>query len=191
MLNLILLGPPGSGKGTQAKLLVEKYALVHMSTGDMLRAEIKAGSPLGKQVEAIINAGSLVSDEIVFALIENRVNANPQAKGFIYDGFPRTTAQARLLDEFLAQKGQAVSLMLALDVADSEVEKRMQKRALIEHRQDEANVETIRHRIATYHNQTEPLLAYYTQQGKCTRIDGAGTIEEVQAAAGKILDPLV
>lgn len=189
MFNLILLGPPGSGKGTQAKFIVEKYRLIHMSTGDMLRSEIKVQSPLGKEVESIINSGSLVSDRIVFQLIRNRVQANPHARGFIYDGFPRTTEQAAALDEYLSSTGHAVNLILALCVPDGTVEERMQKRALIEHRQDETNLETIRHRIATYHKQTEPLLDYYRKQEKCVEVDGSQTLEQVNDSVYKVLAP--
>lgn len=191
MTNMIIAGPPGSGKGTQAKLLVEKYQFVHLSTGDMLRAEIKAQSELGKEVEAIIARGDLVSDQIVIALIAKNIQANPKAKGFLFDGFPRTIAQAQALDAFLDENNQSLNLMLVLDVADALVEERMLKRGALENRADDTDVTRIRHRIETYHNQTEPLITYYTQKDKCKVIDGSKSIDITFEAIQECLNPIL
>lgn len=188
MNNMIIAGPPGSGKGTQAKQLVEKYQFVHLSTGDMLRSEIKAATPLGKEVEAIIARGDLVSDEIVIALISKNMEAHPQAKGFLFDGFPRTIPQALALDAVLEKAGHPLKMMLVLDVADDLVEERMLKRGALENRADDTDVTRIRHRIATYHAQTEPLIEHYKKQGKCRIVDGSKSIEDTLASITECLE---
>ncbi|MFA7182823.1 MAG: adenylate kinase, partial [Bacteroidales bacterium] len=150
MINIIIAGPPGSGKGTQAKEMVEAFGFVHLSTGDMLRREIQAQSELGKEVESIMARGDLVSDDIVIRLISENVKNNPGVKGFLYDGFPRTIAQAEALDAFLNKLGHPLDLMLVLDVDDKLCEERLLRRAAIENRADDMDAGRVRHRLATY-----------------------------------------
>lgn len=179
MLNLVLFGPPGAGKGTQSENLINKYGLVHLSTGDILRTEIARGTDLGKKAKEVMDRGELVSDEIVIGMIETKLDENPHAKGFIFDGFPRTTAQAVALDDLLQRKGTGISAMLALEVDDEELTKRLLKRGLASGRSDDANEDVIRRRITEYNNKTLPLKNYYSEQGKFHSIDGVGTIDEI------------
>lgn len=178
-LNLVLFGPPGAGKGTQSENLINKYGLVHLSTGDLLRSEIANGTQLGLQAKAIMDRGELVSDEIVIGMIESKLDANSNAKGFIFDGFPRTTAQAVALDDLLQRKGTGISAMLALEVDNEELVKRLLKRGQDSGRADDANEDVIRRRIQEYNNKTLPLKTFYSEQGKFHSIKGIGTIEEI------------
>ena len=171
-MNIILLGAPGSGKGTQAAFLIEKHGLTHLSTGDMLRAEIAAGSDLGKQAKAIMENGQLVSDEIVIAMIAARLSD----KGALFDGFPRTIAQAEALDKLLAGRGSQIDAVIELQVGNEEIVKRMLARG----RSDD-NEETIRNRLAVFEAQTKPLIAYYAAQGKLRSIDGSGELDVIRA----------
>lgn len=186
-LNLVLFGPPAAGKGTQAKRLVVERQLIQLSTGDMLRAAIKSGSELGQKVEGIIKAGDLVSDEIVIALIEDQLDSNPGAAGFIFDGFPRTVAQAEALDSVLAKRDESVDSVIRLKVDDSSILGRIEKRFLEQGRKDD-NPEVFKHRLATYNKQTAPLLPYYSAQGKLTEVDGMADIETVAASISEVLD---
>ncbi len=186
-LNLVLFGPPAAGKGTQAKRLVAERQLIQLSTGDMLRAAIKSGSELGQKVEGIIKAGDLVSDEIVIALIEDQLDSNPGAAGFIFDGFPRTVAQAEALDSVLAKRDESVDSVIRLKVDDSSILGRIEKRFLEQGRKDD-NPEVFKHRLATYNKQTAPLLPYYSAQGKLTEVDGMADIETVAASISEVLD---
>ncbi len=179
MLNLVLFGPPGAGKGTQSENLIKKYGLVHLSTGDLLRSEVKAGSDLGIQAKKLMDAGSLVPDEIVIGIIEKRLEGNTKASGFIFDGFPRTTAQAEALDKLLIAHKTEISLMLALEVADEELVKRLLERGKDSGRADDANEEVIKNRLEVYKKDTSVLKQYYTKQGKFESVDGKGEIEEV------------
>jgi adenylate kinase len=179
MLNLVLFGPPGAGKGTQSENLINKYGLVHLSTGDILRSEIARGTDLGKKAKSIMDSGELVSDDIVIGMIESKLDANTKAKGFIFDGFPRTTAQAVALDDLLQRKGTGISAMLALEVDDEELTTRLLKRGLESGRADDANEEVIRRRIQEYNNKTLPLKNYYSEQGKFHSINGIGTIDQI------------
>lgn len=179
MLNLVLFGPPGAGKGTQSENLINKYGLVHLSTGDILRSEIAKGTDLGRKAKEVMDRGELVSDAIVIAMIESKLDANPNAKGFIFDGFPRTIAQAVALDDVLQKKGTGISAMLALEVSDEELTERLLKRGLASGRPDDANKEVIMKRINEYNNKTLPLKNYYSEQGKFHSIQGIGTIEEI------------
>lgn len=177
-MNIILFGPPAAGKGTQAKRLVDRKGMVHLSTGDMLRAAIASGSPLGVKVKGVLDRGELVSDDIVIALIEERL---PEAKakgGAIFDGFPRTTAQAEALDAMLAKNGQAVDRVVRLKVDDKALVERIAGRFAESGRSDD-NPETFKVRLAAYNDQTAPLLPYYRGQGKLVEIDGMASIEAV------------
>ena len=171
-MNIILLGAPGSGKGTQAAFLIEKHGLTHLSTGDMLRAEIAAGSDLGKQAKAIMENGQLVSDEIVIAMIAARLSD----KGALFDGFPRTIAQAEALDKLLAGRGSQIDAVIELQVGNEEIVQRMLARG----RSDD-NEATIRQRLAVFEAQTNPLIDYYQKQGKLRSIDGSGELAAISA----------
>ncbi|MBA3663838.1 MAG: adenylate kinase [Bacteroidetes bacterium] len=179
MLNLVLFGPPGAGKGTQSENLISKYGLVHLSTGDILRTEIAQGTALGRKAKEVMDRGELVSDDIVIGMIESKLDQNPHAKGFIFDGFPRTTAQAIALDDLLQRKGTGISAMLALEVDDEELTRRLLKRGLGSGRADDANEEVIRRRIQEYNTKTLPLKNYYSEQGKFHSIEGTGSIEQI------------
>ncbi|GAA4799970.1 adenylate kinase [Olivibacter ginsenosidimutans] len=179
MLNIVLFGPPGAGKGTQSQKLIEKYHLVHLSTGDILRAEIAQGTALGLEAKKLMDEGKLVPDEVVIGMISNKLDNNPDANGFIFDGFPRTVAQAEALDKLLATKGTQISGMIALEVAEDELEKRLLLRGKESGRADDANPEIIRKRIVEYNAKTTPVANYYKEQGKLQSINGIGSIEEI------------
>ena len=179
MLNLVLFGPPGAGKGTQSENLINKYGLVHLSTGDILRSEIARGTSLGKKAKEIMDRGELVGDDIVIGMIESKLDENPHAKGFIFDGFPRTTGQAIALDDLLQKKGTGISGMLALEVDDEELTKRLLLRGKDSGRSDDRDETVIRRRIQEYNNKTLPLKNYYSEQGKFHSIDGIGSIDEI------------
>ncbi|MCF0164683.1 MAG: adenylate kinase [Bacteroidales bacterium] len=184
----ILFGPPGAGKGTQAALLVEKYNLHHVSTGDLLRKEIKAGTPLGLQAKEIIAKGDLVPDAIVEGMIKNEIVSNQDVKGFLFDGFPRTVAQAEALDKMLAELNTGIDSIISIAISDEVVHQRIHHRAMIENRADDANDETIRTRIANYHEKTEPLIAFYKAQNKYFEFEGEGTIEEIFGRISKHIE---
>src|ERR1043165_1951335 len=179
MLNIVLFGPPGAGKGTQSENLINKYGLVHLSTGDILRSEIARGTSLGKKAKDIMDRGELVGDDIVIGMIESKLDENPNAKGFIFDGFPRTAAQAVALDDLLQKKGTGISGMLALEVDDEELIKRLLLRGKDSGRPDDRDENIIRRRIQEYNNKTLPLKNYYSEQGKFHSINGIGTIDEI------------
>lgn len=179
MLNIVLFGPPGAGKGTQSQNLINKYGLVHLSTGDLLRNEIANNTELGLRAKEIMNRGELVSDEIVIGMIEKKVDANPMAGGFIFDGFPRTKAQAEALDDLLQKKGTAISCMLALEVGNEELTRRLLERGKDSGRADDQNEIIIRNRINEYNNKTLPLKEYYSEQGKYHSINGVGSVESI------------
>ena len=177
MLHLILFGPPGAGKGTQSQFLVSKYHFIHLSTGEMLRRHIKEQTPLGLEAATYIDKGHLVPDAIVINMIQEKLEESPDATGFIYDGFPRTTEQAIQLDRILAERGHEIAFMLALDIPDKITHQRIRHRAEQENRIDDADDSIIATRIATYHQRTKPVLDYYSQQGKSKKVDGAPSIE--------------
>ena len=179
MLNIVLFGPPGAGKGTQSEKLIEKYGLVHLSTGDILRSEIARGTALGMEAKQIMDRGDLVSDDIVIGMIEAKLDANTHANGFIFDGFPRTQAQAIALDDLLQKKGTAISAMLALEVDNEELVKRLLLRGKESGRADDANEEIIRNRVNEYNNKTLPLKKYYSEQAKFHSINGIGSIDSI------------
>jgi adenylate kinase len=187
MLNLVLFGPPGAGKGTQSHKLIEKYGLIHLSTGDLLRSEISQGTVLGLEAKKLMDQGILVPDEVVIGMISSKLDANKNAKGFIFDGFPRTVAQAEALDRLLESKKTPISGMVALVVDDVELEHRLLLRGKESGRPDDANPEVIRKRIKEYNDKTAPVAGFYKSQNKFTSIDGTGSVEEVFDAICKIL----
>ncbi len=175
----LLFGPPGAGKGTQAKLMVEKFNLHHVSTGELLRKEIANGTELGALAKSIIDKGGLVDDSIVAKMIESEILNNPHVNGFLFDGFPRTTTQAVILDEILEKNGKSIDKVISFIISDELIFERIQSRAEIEGRKDDADPATIQNRIDTYHDKTEPLIEYYSKQNKYNEIPGDGTIEEI------------
>jgi adenylate kinase len=187
MLNLVLFGPPGAGKGTQSQKLIEKFGLIHLSTGDLLRNEIAQGTLLGLEAKKLMNDGLLVPDKVVIGMISNKLDANRDAKGFIFDGFPRTVAQAEALDELLASKNSEISGMIALEVTDDELEQRLLLRGKSSGRPDDANPEIIRKRIKEYNDKTAPVAGFYKNQGKFTSINGIGSIDEIFDAINTVI----
>ena len=183
---LLLLGPPGAGKGTQAKLLVEKLSIPQISTGDMLRAAVAAGTEVGRKAKETMDRGDLVSDEIVIAVADERLAQDDARKGFILDGFPRTTPQAEALDGILSRLGTPLERCVALVVDEDELVGRLLKRAEIEGRADD-NEESIRNRMQVYRQETAPLVSYYREKGLLAEVDALGTVEEVQARIAKVL----
>lgn len=179
MLNLVLFGPPGSGKGTQSAKLIEKYQLVHLSTGDILRGEIAAQTPLGLEAKKRMDKGELVSDDIVIGMIGNKLEANKTAKGFIFDGFPRTTAQADALDKLLAKHNTTITVMLALEVEKQELVNRLLNRGKDSGRADDQDINVIENRIAVYNRETAVVADYYKAQGKHRSIQGMGSIDDI------------
>ena len=179
MLNIVLFGPPGAGKGTQAVNLIEKYKLVHLSTGDILRGELAAKSPLGLEAKKFMDKGELVPDEVVIGMIEVKLDQNQVAKGFIFDGFPRTKAQAGALDDLLKRKKTAISIMAALEVEKQELVNRLLGRGKVSGRADDQDISVIENRIAVYNRETAPVIDYYSGQGKFKAVDGMGTIGEI------------
>ncbi|MCB0761504.1 MAG: adenylate kinase [Flavobacteriales bacterium] len=188
MLNIVLFGPPGAGKGTQSERLVEKYQLKHLSTGDIFRANIKGETELGVLAKSFIDRGALVPDEVTIQMLESEVDQNPDANGFIFDGFPRTTAQAEALDAFLAGRSTEITKMLALEVAEDELRVRLAKRAEVSGRPDDANPEVIQNRINVYNNETAPVAEYYKSQGKYQGINGVGSIDEITSRLFDAID---
>ncbi len=179
MLNIVLFGPPGAGKGTQAAKLVDKYSLVHLSTGDIFRANIKGETELGKLAKSYMDKGDLVPDEVTISMLEAEVDKNPHAKGFIFDGFPRTTPQAEALDKFLTSKNTTISIMLALDVPKEELIKRLLERGKDSGRADDSDESIIANRIKVYNEQTAVVADFYAAQNKFEKINGVGSIEEI------------
>lgn len=184
----ILFGPPGAGKGTQATAMVEKFNLCHLSTGELLRKEIAEGTELGLKAKSLIDAGSLVPDEVVEGMIDNAFKTTEGVSGFLLDGFPRTIAQAEALDKMLAASGEEVTSVISIMIPDEMIKERIRHRAAIEGRADDASDETVNNRIRTYHEKTEPLVDFYRKAGKYVEIDGTGTIEEVRGTIFNAMD---
>lgn len=189
MLNLVLFGPPGAGKGTQSQKLIDKYYLVHISTGDLFRGHIKGQTALGQQVSQLIADGELVPDSITIAMLEEEIGKHPEAKGFIFDGFPRTVAQAEALDTFLHGIGHNIAGVIALDVTEEELTQRIAKRKAISNRADD-DLDKLKKRIEEYFGKTIHVLPYYEAQGKVQRVNGIGDIEEIFAGLCEIVDGL-
>lgn len=192
---VIFLGPPGAGKGTQSAHIVERYGIPQLSTGDMLRSAVSAGTPVGLKAKAIMDAGNLVSDDVVAAIVEERIEQDDCADGFLLDGFPRTIAQAEMLDAMLEKKELGVDLVIELRVDDGALVERLRSRIAEtrirgeEVRKDD-NEETFKKRLGVYFEQTAPLIPYYENQGKLKAVDGMASISEVSGAIDAILDPL-
>ena len=190
MLNIVLFGPPGAGKGTQANLLIEKYNLIHLSTGDILRGEITAGTKLGLEAKSLMDRGDLVPDEVVIGMISSKLDNNPNANGFIFDGFPRTAAQATTLDNLLEGQGTSISAMLSLKVEDEELIRRLLSRGQDSGRADDQNESIIANRINEYNNKTAPLKDFYASQNKLSEIEGLGSVEDIAQKLNTVIDSL-
>lgn len=188
MLNLVLFGPPGAGKGTQSQKLIEKYKLVHLSTGDILRNEISNGTELGKEAKKLMDQGLLVPDAVVIGMISNKLDSNKDATGFIFDGFPRTVAQAEALDSLLESKNTAISGMIALIVDNEELQKRLLLRGKDSGRPDDANPEIISKRIQEYNDKTAPVANFYKAQNKYQSVNGIGSIDEIFDSICQVTD---
>jgi adenylate kinase len=188
MFNLILFGPPGSGKGTQSEKLIAKYGLKHLSTGDLLRSEIASQTPLGVEAKKIMDKGQLVPDEVVIGMISSALDSNPQAKGFLFDGFPRTPAQAEALDKLLELKKTGIAVMLALNVSEEELARRLMKRGETSGRSDDTNETVIKARITEYHNKTAIVADYYKKFDKVVNVKGEGTVDDIFGALSKEIE---
>ena len=189
MLNIVIFGAPGSGKGTQSERIVEKYGINHISTGDVLRAEIKNGTELGKKAKGYIDQGQLIPDELMIDILASVFDSFKDSKGVIFDGFPRTIAQAEALKKMLAERGQDVSVMVDLDVPEEELMVRLIKRGKDSGRADD-NEETIKKRLHVYHSQTAPLIDWYKNEKKYQHINGLGTMEGIFAEICEAIDKL-
>ncbi len=189
MLNIVIFGAPGSGKGTQSERIVEKYGINHISTGDVLRAEIKNGTELGKTAKGYIDQGQLIPDELMIDILASVFDSFKDSKGVIFDGFPRTIAQAEALKKMLAERGQDVSVMLDLEVPEEELMVRLIKRGKDSGRADD-NEETIKKRLHVYHSQTSPLIDWYKNEKKYQHINGLGTMEGIFAEICEAIDKL-
>ena len=188
MLNIVLFGPPGAGKGTQSAKLLNKYGLVHLSTGDIFRANIKGGTELGKLASSYMQQGKLVPDEVTINMLKHELEKFPATKGFIFDGFPRTDAQAKSLDELLKSLGTAISLMLALEVNEDELRQRLTLRGKDSGRTDDSDPVVIQKRIDVYKTETMPVKNYYESIGKYRGVNGIGAIEEIFNALCEAID---
>src|ERR1700744_1817379 len=188
MFNLILFGPPGSGKGTQSERLIAKYGLKHLSTGDILRNEIANQTPLGLAAQSFMDKGHLVPDEVLIEMISSALDNNPQAHGLLFDGFPRTTAQAEALDKLISQKGTYIAVVLALQVSESELVKRLLNRGLTSGRSDDADENTIRNRYTEYEKKTAAVAEYYKKYDKVVYIHGEGDVDEIFQSLSKEID---
>lgn len=179
MFNIILFGPPGSGKGTQSERLILKYGIKHLSTGDILRSEIASQTPLGLEAKNFMDKGQLVPDEVVIGMISSALENNPQAQGFLFDGFPRTEAQSKALDKLLILKNTEIGIVLALEVSEEELVKRLLNRGLTSGRSDDNNEQVIRTRIVEYHKKTSAVADYYRKFNKVVNIPGEGSVDEI------------
>jgi adenylate kinase len=191
MFNLILFGPPGSGKGTQSEKLIAKYHLRHLSTGDLLRSEISRKTPLGIEAKKLMDKGNLVPDEVVIGMINDAVDMNMESAGFLFDGFPRTAVQAEELDNLLARKHTCIDVMIALEVSEDELIKRLLKRGETSGRSDDTNEIVIRARIAEYHKKTATVADHYRKAQKVVLIKGEGTVDEIFARLTAEIDHLM
>lgn len=190
MINIVLFGKPGAGKGTQAEFLKEKYNLIHLSTGDIFRYNIKNETSLGKLAKTFIDKGDLVPDEVTIKMLQDEVEKNPETKGFLFDGFPRTIAQADALDTFLATKNWSITATIALEADDEILVQRLLERGKTSGRIDDQDEEKIRNRYQEYNEKTAPLTQYYKEQNKFHAVNGIGTIQEITERLSKVIDNL-
>jgi adenylate kinase len=190
MLNIVLFGPPGAGKGTQSQKLIDKFRFIHLSTGDLLRAEKEAQTPLGLEAAQLMAKGELVPDAVVIGMIDNKVKANLQAPGFVFDGFPRTVAQAEALDRLMAENHTSIAAMIELEVNEDELVKRLLLRGASSGRADDQDETTIRKRFNEYLNKTLPVAEYYKKQKKHQSIYGIGEVEEIFTKINTVIDTL-
>jgi len=188
MFHIILFGPPGSGKGTQSEKLIATYGLKHLSTGDLLRNEISNKTPLGMEAKSLMDKGQLVPDDVVIGMISSALDANPDAKGFLFDGFPRTKAQAEALDKLLKLKNAEIGVFLAMQVSEEELVKRLLNRGLTSGRSDDTNETVIRSRITEYNSKTSSVADYYKQYNKVVMVPGEGSIDDIFNALCKEID---
>ena len=189
MLNIVLFGPPGAGKGTQSERLIAKYDLVHLSTGDIIRSNIKGETDLGRLAKSFMDQGQLVPDSVTIDMLRSEVLKNETANGFIFDGITRTNAQEQALDEFLVSLNTSITLMVALEVEENELKTRLLKRAEVSGRVDDANPEVIANRITVYNNETAPVKSFYQNQNKFVAIDGIGSIDDITQRIFSAIDP--
>lgn len=187
MLNIVIFGPPGAGKGTQSEKIIEKYKVVHISTGDLFRWHTKNDTPLGQKVKEIMNSGELVPDDVTIAMLREEVEKNPQAGGFLFDGFPRTVPQAEALDELMKSLGTEIHAVVELEVTEKEVRTRIARRKELEGRADDAD-DKLERRIQEYFNKTVHVLPYYKEQGRLTTVNGIGDIGEIFSSIAEVLD---
>ena len=190
MLNIVLFGPPGAGKGTQSQNLIQQYNLMHLSTGDILRGEISNGTPLGLEAKKLMDEGLLVPDEVVIGMISNILDQNKDVKGFIFDGFPRTVAQAEALGQLLISKNESISGMIALEVEQEELQKRLLLRGKDSGRPDDQNPEIIKKRVHEYTTKTAPVANFYKSQGKFYAVEGIGSIENIFSDIKAVVEKL-
>ena len=190
MINIVLFGKPGAGKGTQAEFLKGKYNLTHLSTGDIFRYNIKNDTELGQLAKTYMDKGDLVPDEVTIKMLESEVDKNPHSAGFLFDGFPRTLAQADALDAFLESKGQSITATVALEANDEILVQRLLERGKTSGRPDDQDEEKIRNRYQEYNEKTAPLMEYYQGQGKFYAVDGIGAIEEITQRLSNVIDNL-
>lgn len=190
MLNIVLFGPPGAGKGTQSELILKKYNLTHISTGDLFRKNIGEDTALGQKAKSYMDAGNLVPDEVVIGMVESKIKEHPDTQGFIFDGFPRTHEQAVKLDELMGDQGTSITGMVSLEVPDEELKKRLKHRAKTSGRVDDQDEAKIDNRLKVYYSETQPVINFYKEQGKHFPVKGVGGIDEIFKSICTVLDKL-